>query len=503
LRFEKNGEYDRALASYERAASRGHPLAIHNLACMYETGKGTREPDLPRAIHLWQLAAKKGVDRAQYCLGLAYLNGKGVERDPARARELLGIAAEQKNANACYALGVVLENGAVEGEEEDEDAAEGDEAKTAEEEVEVCLPVGEDPPNGVTAKNKDLGKVYAIRPNWKASLHYYRRAAALGHRKAAVNLASLEAKRRGGDTRQIYEEAEIPDMENLGPGANAAARRRKSEASKEVVRMLKEAAEAGDGLACWNMAVLSTAGIEALQQREETRSSASGASDSSRAAEVQKQRNDWLEKAAESGQPKAQVNVAISLLRAADIADGAVSNRMSGTTFSGDSDLSIDEMRKRAKALLEDASSKGEARAARVLRVAEAVSKEREQAKEQRFEPPLDLQSQASLESEFDDVEDVHGRPTKRAIARVRRAVHRMRAKQEAKKRRQLFTTAPSADTDTGDVGTSGSTLPRMKLNSARRAEDSILRDDGDLDDEDALSRKFVRQVSMASEPTG
>ena len=57
-----------------------------------------------RAIGLFDTAANAGNTRAQYLLGLIYLNGVGVAADPARARALLRSAAEHGHGAAAYVL---------------------------------------------------------------------------------------------------------------------------------------------------------------------------------------------------------------------------------------------------------------------------------------------------------------------------------------------------------------------------------------------------------------
>lgn len=91
---------------YERAAVQGLPEAQNNLGMLYSKGRGT-EPDQGRAIELWTTAARRGYALAEFNLGLAYANGQGVEKNMAKARELFQSAAAKKLPDAQFALGQV------------------------------------------------------------------------------------------------------------------------------------------------------------------------------------------------------------------------------------------------------------------------------------------------------------------------------------------------------------------------------------------------------------
>jgi TPR repeat protein len=53
----------------------------------------------------WQTdRAEKGSDTAQLALGMRYLEGKGINKDPKKARKWLEAAAKQGNADAKKAL---------------------------------------------------------------------------------------------------------------------------------------------------------------------------------------------------------------------------------------------------------------------------------------------------------------------------------------------------------------------------------------------------------------
>lgn len=98
----------RGMAHYERAAAAGDVIAQRQLADMYFAGDPVAR-NLSRAVFWYQtilhnpnrgLTAYKSEDTWQIEVRLAdlYLDGEGVERDPARARELLEHAARSSKA---------------------------------------------------------------------------------------------------------------------------------------------------------------------------------------------------------------------------------------------------------------------------------------------------------------------------------------------------------------------------------------------------------------------
>ncbi len=63
------------------------------------------------AIEQWETLSEFGEPRAQVSLGRSYLSGKGVERDPEKARHLFEQAAAQNDASAYFELGRMYEKG--------------------------------------------------------------------------------------------------------------------------------------------------------------------------------------------------------------------------------------------------------------------------------------------------------------------------------------------------------------------------------------------------------
>lgn len=104
------GDYDEAVAAWERAAELGHAAAEFRLGALYEEGQGV-EQDLGRAVEWYRRAARHGSQKAQFNLGHMYANGTGVEKDEAEAARWYGRAAERGNAHAQYTLGLMYSRG--------------------------------------------------------------------------------------------------------------------------------------------------------------------------------------------------------------------------------------------------------------------------------------------------------------------------------------------------------------------------------------------------------
>jgi hypothetical protein len=81
------------------------PLLLLSVLWMF-IGDGD-ESNLERA----KVAAKRGDEAAEYFVGKAYFQGKGVDQDYGKAAEFFRCAAEQGNAPAQNDLGVMFESG--------------------------------------------------------------------------------------------------------------------------------------------------------------------------------------------------------------------------------------------------------------------------------------------------------------------------------------------------------------------------------------------------------
>ena len=84
--------------------------AQYNLGVMYAKGRGV-ERNEAKAVELLTLAADKGDANAQLNLGIMYAKGRGVDKDETKAFQLCEKAAEQGHASAQYNLGAMYATG--------------------------------------------------------------------------------------------------------------------------------------------------------------------------------------------------------------------------------------------------------------------------------------------------------------------------------------------------------------------------------------------------------
>ena len=79
---------------YQRAASKGLPEAMNNLAVKYNRGElnGSRERQAEKAAELFRAAAEKGASIAQFNLATMYFEGRGVPQDYQLAHVWFSIA---------------------------------------------------------------------------------------------------------------------------------------------------------------------------------------------------------------------------------------------------------------------------------------------------------------------------------------------------------------------------------------------------------------------------
>jgi TPR repeat protein len=94
----------------QRRIAAGDTKALAELGSRYGTGNGV-EKDYAKAIEVLRAAADKGEADAQFYIGTAYANGLGVPRDETLAVLWFELAAKQKHPAACYWLAVRIANG--------------------------------------------------------------------------------------------------------------------------------------------------------------------------------------------------------------------------------------------------------------------------------------------------------------------------------------------------------------------------------------------------------
>lgn len=93
---------------YAKAAKQGYPKAQHNLALLYEDGRGVTQ-SYTEAAKWYAKAAQAGFSEAQNNLAVLYIIGNGVKQDRDQAEKLLTAAVGQGNENARRNLQKLLE----------------------------------------------------------------------------------------------------------------------------------------------------------------------------------------------------------------------------------------------------------------------------------------------------------------------------------------------------------------------------------------------------------
>ena len=101
---------DNELERYRRKAEQGDPEAQYQLALCYTNGKGTNRDDA-KAVEWYKKSAEQGYSFAQNYLGYCYQHGLGVTKDYATAFEWYKKSAAQGNAAAQNNLGICYANG--------------------------------------------------------------------------------------------------------------------------------------------------------------------------------------------------------------------------------------------------------------------------------------------------------------------------------------------------------------------------------------------------------
>lgn len=80
--FETQGNYAKALESFKKGADRGNSLCMWQIARYYQFGLGEVPCDEEKAFQWYQKSAKAGCISCYINVGNAYLNGRGVNKDP-------------------------------------------------------------------------------------------------------------------------------------------------------------------------------------------------------------------------------------------------------------------------------------------------------------------------------------------------------------------------------------------------------------------------------------
>jgi hypothetical protein len=102
------GDYTTAVKQFREAAEQGDASAQHNLAIMYDSGKGVPQDDA-EAMKWYFKAAEQGYADSQYNLGMMYYFGKGVSQDYITAYKWLILANTQEEDYTKDAMAALAE----------------------------------------------------------------------------------------------------------------------------------------------------------------------------------------------------------------------------------------------------------------------------------------------------------------------------------------------------------------------------------------------------------
>jgi TPR repeat protein len=267
--FRQAEEFVKAEQEFLLALKGGDPAAMVAIGERLATGRGVdRDPEM--ASEWYRRALVFRYPPAQTRLGLAYLNGEGVERHLEEGQRLLRLAAGQHDANAQYHLGESLRqqlSGRAEGVKLLEQAAAQGHSL-----AQCCLgklyKEGEVLPAGAVGVHRDvaphlvrareyleqaatqgmvdaqfeLGQMHAqgqgTRQDFEQAARYYLDAANQGHAKAQFNLGFLYAHGQGveQDDARAYQWYRISERSGYTLAAQSAALAQKklSEETKEM-----------------------------------------------------------------------------------------------------------------------------------------------------------------------------------------------------------------------------------------------------------------------------
>lgn len=203
------------------------------------------------AFEQWLPLAEQGDAVSQFNLGVLYLTGRGVGRDPSKAAQWYLRAAEQGEVNAQFNLALMLEQGI-------------DISQDLTKAVYWYRMAAE---QGDTAAQFNLGVMHdrglGVQQNAFEAMRWYRRAADQGDARAAFNLGSLYA---AGDT-QVPDNAETAlwlrkaaELGNAQAGFSLGVRyangRGVPQDEVQAVRWYRMAARQGEARAAGNLGVM-------------------------------------------------------------------------------------------------------------------------------------------------------------------------------------------------------------------------------------------------------
>jgi TPR repeat protein len=179
----QKGDAQAAVKEALEGAKYGDPNAMNLLGVAYEEGKGI-DKDLGLSTYWFRRAAELGDEFAQANLAIHYYQGLGVDKDAKLAYRWAARAAVRHHVDAQYLLGVLYEKG--EGTERDyAKALDWYEAAAKQGDRAAMFAVGRFYQNGLGG-DRDLAKAVA----------FYKQAAEKGHPDAKRALETLQEERK-------------------------------------------------------------------------------------------------------------------------------------------------------------------------------------------------------------------------------------------------------------------------------------------------------------------
>ena len=161
------------------AANKGDARARHDLGLMYVQGNGVPKDPAKGAVLLEQSAAT-GLPKAQYHVGVLYEQGLGVPRNPQTAFRWYQRAADQGHVRAQHNLGTFYAEG----------------KGTARNYTEAARWFSRASQGGLAESHYSLGMIHelglGVRKDDRKAASYYRSALAAGSAEAAAKLAQIE-----------------------------------------------------------------------------------------------------------------------------------------------------------------------------------------------------------------------------------------------------------------------------------------------------------------------
>ncbi len=106
----QQGQFDEAIVWYKQAASQGHALAAFNLGTLYREGKGVA-PNMEQALSHIKSSAMAGLATAQATIGTLYLTGDAGETNYDKAAMWFKKGVAQNDTACQYKLGYLYSQG--------------------------------------------------------------------------------------------------------------------------------------------------------------------------------------------------------------------------------------------------------------------------------------------------------------------------------------------------------------------------------------------------------